>query len=134
MDWFANLNFPLILLAATAYIGVGLLWYSPSVFGALYARHRPPRPPRTRAQNATRWGFTIAAALVSAGGLALVLANAYPRSAWEGLLMAALTGLGIAALLTPSAFLVGTPRTVWAISVGYRILGFAVMGVILQLY
>lgn len=128
----ADLNFPLIVLASAAYMGVGALWYSPVLFGTLYAKHRPPRQ-RTPTQRALRWAITGVAALVSALGLALVLANAYPRSAWEGVLMAALTGMGVAALLTPSAFLVGTPRTVWAISAGYRIVGFAVMGALMMI-
>lgn len=129
-DFFDDLNWLAVIVAALAYFIIGFVWYSNFLFGSQYreATGQPddsPPDPVAIVGNLVAW-FVAAVAL----GL---IAEAIGADTWDdGLVLGLVAGIGFVFTHVLSDILyTKRPNSLLWILGAYNVIGFAVMGVIL---
>ena len=114
-------NYLAVVAAAAAAFVIGMLWYSPLVFGKQWSAANGYTPEKIAAMQARGMGKAYAASLV--GSLLTALGGAK---------VGGLAWLGIAGPIGLSANLFSEkPISAWVIDTGYQLLYLVVMGIIL---
>lgn len=134
----ADVDVVAILVAAVANTVLGMIWYSPGVFGTLWMDLAGIKPKNKKEEEAMK------AAMMPAMGIGFLLSiiMAYVLGQFVGLLelttatqgaqLGFWTWLGFAGAVTLSNHqYTMKPTQLWYINAGYRLIAFMVMGAIL---
>lgn len=132
-DYFADLNWLAVLVAALAYFVLGAIWYSDMMFGKAYraalgiTEQGTPNP-SLLVINFVGWFITAAA-------LGLVGAAAGASSVLDGIVLGFVAGVGFVVVhqVVAGTFDPGR-RALMSVTVPYTVPGFVIMGVILAVW
>lgn len=130
---FSSVSWVGAVLGGVAFFAVGGVWYGP-LFGDRWMTETGMTPERARESNlALLFIGTLVLEIVAGVGLAAVMGT--DVSPGSGLVAGVLVGLLLAApVLLVQALYERKSATLWALNVGYNLVGFAVMGVIIALF
>jgi len=121
-----------IAIAAIAYLLVGLLWYSPKVFGNYWLRLMEKGEHEVRSQR-TVYVFTIVSALVLSSILFIILDLARATSVAEGAVIGLLVSIAIVATTLPIYLYEGHHVMFHVLYSGYQVIAVTLMGMLLML-
>lgn len=130
-----QINYPAVLAAAGATLLIGALWYSPGLFGRLWARahgFQEDQLAELRRTVARIWLVSLLCYLVVALVLAMLVSYLGLSRAVEGLGLGFLLWLGFAATLglTQSVF-AGRGIAAYLIDTGYQLVYLLAMGALI---
>jgi len=127
----AQINVWGTIAAAFATFALGAVWFSPVLFMKSWSESLAKNP-KDMGSPVVAMGLTLVTTIVTAFALALLFQAGDIDTTGRGLLAGAIVGLGIAATSSLSdALFVGQVKRWWVIQVGFRIVGFIVMGAII---
>ncbi len=135
MQLFSPVNVLGVVLSVIASMLLGFLWYRPRAFGTAWARLAGVRPDAMK--SATGRAIAINAFLLLFLALALseVLSWVRPASALEGLQIGLFLGIGFVATTVGTMYLFsGKTLRLFLIDVGYQVIVFGLMGLLLTLF
>jgi hypothetical protein len=132
-DYFADLNWLAVLVAALAYFVLGAIWYSNMMFGKAYraalgiTEQGTPNP-SLLIINFVGW-------FISATALGLVGAAAGASTVIDGIVLGLVAGVGFVVVhqVVGGVFDPGR-RALMGVNVPYTVPGFVIMGVILAVW
>ncbi|NGX58445.1 MAG: hypothetical protein K940chlam3_01352 [Chlamydiae bacterium] len=140
MLWdFANLNYIAIIIAAVARIIIGMVWYSPAVFGNMWLNlaHRDPTDLKNVNMKVV-WGFinSFVVALILAGFIAVTSELSWltggEMSWWYGACVGFWAWLGFAATTMMGGVIWENKHlNLFAIHNGEMVISYSVMGAII---
>jgi Protein of unknown function (DUF1761) len=132
-DYFADLNWLAVLVAALAYFVLGAIWYSNMMFGKAYRAalgitEQGTPSPSLLVINFVGWFITATA-------LALVGAAAGASTVLDGIVLGFVAGVGFVVVhqVVAGVFDPGR-RALMSVTVPYTVPGFVIMGVILAVW
>ncbi len=131
-----ELNLWAVLVAAIAYVAVGVFWYSRALFAESWMKLVGFTEEDTQREY-TPWMMVAntVVALVGAFVLALIVDWMNATNILQGLFVGALVGVGVsAATRLPEYMYEGRPFRLFLINSGHDIVGFLLMGAILGLW
>jgi hypothetical protein len=121
-----------VLIAAAVGFLIGGAWYSPYVFGKLWARLSPLTDEEMRARSRPAFITAFVALLVSAYALALLLKAVGAAAPAQGALIGFLVWFGFVGPVTLSDAMFGAkPVKLWVLDTSYRLVSTVAMGVLL---
>ena len=131
-----GVNYWAILVAGAAYFVLGVLWYSPVVFGKAWTQAvGKSKEQLQKGSSALKMIWAFVGSLVIAYGLARILS-------WTG--SYSLTDAVVVSLLAAICFLVTVigisdsmevrPMKLYLINIFYNIIGFCIMGIIIGVW
>jgi len=130
----ANINLWAVLVAALVYMVIGMVWYSPLLFGNkwLVLMNKTPKDIKKMRKSATRaYLLSVVVALVMSYLLAQLLALTVP-SYVHGLLLAVMIWIGFVATMQLNSVLYEQkPFGLYLINSGYVLVSLLVMSLIL---
>lgn len=130
-----DINFVAVLVAAAINMGVGALWYSPALFGKVWAKLIGKKM-EEMGENAGP-SYTIAAlgALLQSYILAHFVQYAAADTATEGMVTGFWLWLGFVAVVTAvNAVFEGRPWKLWKINAGYFLVVLLINGALLAIW
>jgi hypothetical protein len=131
---FEQVNLLAVLLGAIISMVLGFLWYSPFLFGNLWLRLIGKRAEEINGAGIA-YALSFLAALISAFVLALVVQAFGARTLLEGVLVGAMTWIGIGATATfVYSVFEGPPKGVWLLHGAYQLVVFVVQGAIFAVW
>ena len=132
-DYFADLNWLAVLVAALAYFVLGAIWYSNMMFGKAYRAalgitEQGTPSPSLLVINFVGW-------LITATALGLVGAAAGASTVLDGIVLGFVAGVGFVVVhqVVAGVFDPGR-RALMSVTVSYTVPGFVIMGVILAVW
>ena len=132
-DYFADLNWLAVLVAALAYFVLGAIWYSNMMFGKAYRAalgitEQGTPSPSLLVINFVGW-------LITATALGLVGAAAGASTVLDGIVLGFVAGVGFVVVhqVVAGVFDPGR-RALMSVTVCYTVPGFVIMGVILAVW
>ena len=127
-----ELHWPQLLAAALLRQVLGLVWYSPRLFGPAWARLNHCTEAQMRARLVRVLPLELAASFVIAFVLETVLNLAGAIDWVMGLVVGLLMWLGFQAAATPNQVLYARrPVAVWLIDTGFSLLSFVAMSLLI---
>ena len=124
-----------ILASAVAVFLIGMLWYSPALFGKAWMKahgHTEEKLRRMQAQAGRAYTVTFVCYLVMAFAMSILLDRIGVVSALTGVKVGALVGLGFAATLGLTANVFSEkPLAAYFVDAAYQAVVLTVMGAIL---
>lgn len=133
-----EVNLAAVLVAAVAHLILGMLWWSPLLFGKQWMdlmgfKKKDMEAKKREVRKAHLVSFI--SALVAAYVLALIIGVLVITDPVEGAVVGAIMWLGFTATVTKTGMMYsGKKHSLWAIDTGYWALIFAVMGAILAVW
>lgn len=128
-----NLNYLAILASAVVAMVIGVLWYSPMLFGATWARLLGMRPEAMQ-HDTMNYVWSFVADLVSAGALAHILKWANIIELKDALCVAFVVWLVVAAAFYCNAAWSRRPLEVAHIDAGYKLVALLAISAVLTLW
>lgn len=127
----------MILLAAVANMVLGMLWYSPAMFGKQWMRLVGMKKQQAKHQDiGFVYSLTFGAALLMAFVLAVFIENITGATAYTGAIVGFWAALGFVATTSLPEFLFhphSKPKELYFINTGYHFVSLIIMGVILAI-
>lgn len=123
-----------IFLAAVLNMGLGMVWYSPKVFGQKWMKLIGLTKSKMPKEMGFIYSMAFFASLVTAFALELFIANIPGSNAWTGLMVGFWAGIGFAAASSLSDYLfAGDPKKneLYLINAGFHTIAFMLMGFLL---
>lgn len=126
-----------ILLAAIAHMILGMIWYSPAVFGKTWMKlvnMKPSDIARMKKTGSTTKAYlsSFLAALITAYVIAIFLKMSAASTTAEGAVLGLLAWLGFVATTSLGDYLYANrPRQLYWLNNGYHLVSFILMGMIL---
>lgn len=128
-----NMNYLPVVASAIASMVLGMLWYSPMLFGATWARLLGMRPETMKHDAMTYvWGFLLS--LVTAGAFAHILRWANVVELKDALLVAFFVWLIVAATIYCESLWAKKPLEVAHIDASYKFVALMAIAAILVLW
>jgi Protein of unknown function (DUF1761) len=133
---FDGINFLAVVFAALIYFVLGALWYSPLLFDKQFMAMRGATREQLMSEPPIKYLFSLITDILSAVTLALILNLAQAATVVDGLVIGLIVsiGLAISSSLKFSIFSIGPRYGLWVIYIGYQLVGFSAMAVILTLW
>ncbi|HTY60494.1 MAG TPA: DUF1761 domain-containing protein [Bacteroidota bacterium] len=131
-----KLNYLAILVSALVWRILGMLWYSPVLFGGTWMQITGVNDQQFAAMNPLLiYAMPIVAALITFWVLAHAVAYAKAGSAGMGALVGFWNWLGfVGAIMFVALGFQGKPVTLWCIDAGYDLVGLVIGGAILAVW
>lgn len=128
---FLDVNLLAISAAAVANIILGIIWYSPALFGNAWMNLAGKRKDALH-RSTIEYAGSFLAALAAACVLALLVEATQSNSIESGAFLGLIVGLGFTATSTAVNFMFERrPMRLYMITVGYHIVAYTFMGAIL---
>lgn len=125
---------PVVVSAVVVFL-IGMLWYSPVLFGKAWMKahgHTPEKLQQMQAQAGRSYAVSFVCYLVMAVAMSILLHRVGVVSVLTGIKLGALVGLGFAATLGLTANMFSDkPLSAYLIDAGYQIVYLVAMGAIL---
>jgi hypothetical protein len=131
------INFAASTVAALAYWGIGMLWYSPLMFGAQYQKLSgiSAKKADMKKSMARMVVVSLAASFIAAVVLGLLMDMTVSTTMIEALMLAIWVWLGfVATILVNGVLYEQKPWSLYIIHTGYQLMGFLAMGAVLALW
>lgn len=133
----ASLNIWAILVAAVVVQGIGMIWYSPALFGKQWSKlmgfkdMSPEQSKKMKEYAKPGYLGTFLASVILAAVLSVMIQLTSSNSVREGILIAAIAWLGFVATITfINAVYANKPLAVYMIDAGYQFVSFLVIAAI----
>lgn len=134
----SNLNFLAIIVAGLASMPLGMLWYSPMMFGKQWMKARGMENMTTaQMQKGVEklYALSTVAAILSSFVLAVFISVIRPTTVIGGVQIAVMIWLGFVMTVQFTNWLFsGKPKQLFLIDTGYQFVTYLVMGIILSLW
>ena len=133
---FGAINYVAAAVSAVVLMALGFVWYAPFLFGKAWMAALGKTEEEMRATGPSP---ALIAALADAILTSLVLAIVFQAAAISGVGGGIIAALGLAvafsgmAIISNGAF-EGRPRTLVLINLGYRLVGYPIVGIILSIW
>ena len=124
----------MVFLTAVLNMGLGMIWYSPDVFGKKWMKLTGLSKSKMPKDMGYIYALTFFASLVASFTLELFIANIPGSNAWTGLLIGFWAGIGFLAATNLSDYLFsGDSRKneLYLINTGFHIISLTVSGFLL---
>lgn len=125
---------PVVVSAVVVFL-IGMLWYSPALFGKAWMKahgHTPEKLQQMQAQAGRAYAVSFVCYLVMAVAMSILLYRVGVVSVLTGIKVGAILGLGFAATLGLTANMFSDkPLSAYLIDAGYQIVYLVAMGAIL---
>lgn len=128
---FSEINYLAVLIATAATMVIGFLWYSPILFGNAWMKQLGKKMEELSGGGPLTYILTALSALVGAFLLALLMTLTDETSIEAGLTIGLLIGLSIAAKIGMNYLFEGRKLGLYWITVGYHLVSYIVMGLII---
>lgn len=130
-----TVNYYAIIVAALASMIIGMLWYSPGMFGRQWMKLVKITPKKMKQQaNAKSYIIAILAALLTATILSL-LAPMFPRTPWGGVVLGFIAWAGFVATTSINQVIwEGKPPLLFFINNANQLLSLVIMGIIVSVW
>ena len=134
---FSSINLVAIIVAVIANMAVGMIWFSPRVFGIVWMDLAGLTPEKIQKGGgpANAMLLALVMAIVTAVTLSILFVLMDIRTVQDGITVSLLLGIG---LLATSQITHGTfenrPLKLTAITLSHEIVGYIVMGIVLALW
>ncbi|HEU4965785.1 MAG TPA: DUF1761 domain-containing protein [Bacilli bacterium] len=125
-----ELNVWAVLVAGLAYYAIGGLWYSPVLFGNVWVKLRGINKFEMKSSAGPMIG-ALFVNLASAFVLALLLQLTEAVTLADGLTTALVAGVSVALAIGLNHLFEGAKFQMFVLTVGYHLIAYAVMGLIL---
>lgn len=123
-----------VVLASLVYMGIGMLWYSPSVFGKRWMKLTGMKAGDKPKDMGLTYSLMFFATLIASFTLEIFIANVPGANAATGIMAGFWAGIGFVAttslpdyLFSPNA----KHKELYFINTSYHVIAFMVMGLIL---
>jgi surface polysaccharide O-acyltransferase-like enzyme len=128
---FLDVNLLAIFAAAVANIILGIIWYSPALFGNAWTNLAGKRKEELH-RGTIEYAGSFLAAFAAAYVLAMLVEATQSNSIESGAFLGLIAGLGLIATSTAVNFMFEKrPMGLYLITVGYHIVAYTFMGAIL---
>jgi len=131
-----SINYGAVVVAAIASMVIGMLWYSPILFGSAWTRLLGRSEEEIKKSNPKKaMAGSLVMTLISAYVLAHFVGYMEVSTLTEGLQLGIWLWLGFIATLSYNLVLFeGKPRKLYFINIGYQLVSIVVMSVILAMW
>lgn len=127
----SEINYLAVLIATAVTMVIGFLWYSPILFGNAWMKQLGKKMEEMSGGGPLTYILTALTALVGAFLLALLMTLTDERSMASGLTIGLIIGLSIAAKIGMNYLFEGRKLGLYLITVGYHLVSYIVMGLII---
>ena len=135
---FGELNYLAIVVGVVINMALGALWYSPVLLGKPWMAAAGITAEDIEAQKGQQYrGYAVAVvvSIVLVFVLALLTRNLGIDEPLDGLVLGLVAGIGlVAASQAPNYSFEGRPLSLFLINLGYSVVGFAIIGVLLAVW
>ncbi len=129
-----EINLFAVLVGAIVSIGIGMLWYSPILFGNVWLRLIGKSADEIEGAGPAM-GLAALAAVISSLVLAMMVQAVGAATLLEGLVVGIVVWVGIGATATLVVTVYeGPPLSVWLLNAGYQLIVYAVQGAIFAMW
>lgn len=133
-----SVNWAAVVVSGIVYFLLGWLWYSQVLFGKAWMAASGidmTKAPADKGNMLRSYGLSLLAGIVMAAALALVLRAAHAEGIGAGIAWALVAGIGFVAMAIGmmSLFPQKSPKLL-AINVGYPVVGYVVMSIVLTVW
>ncbi len=121
----------MIFLMAIINMGLGMIWYSPSVFGKKWMKLIGMTAGKKPKDTGFIYSLTFFASLVTAFTLELFISNIPGSNAWTGLMVGFWAGIGFGAATSISDYLFSgdsKKNELYLINAGFHLVSLMLMG------
>jgi len=128
---YVEIDFVLVCIMAVFNMGLGMIWYSPAIFGKRWSKLSGARKPK---DTAYVYSFSVFASLVTAFTLELFISNMPGSNAWTGLMVGFWAGIGFSASTRIHNYLFTgdfEKNELFLINSGYHLVSLMIMGLVL---
>ena len=131
-----QINYPAVGVAALATILIGVLWYSPMLFGGLWAKAHGYSKEQLRETAGRAFMVSLFCYLVIAFVLAMLVSYTGVSTVRQGAFLGFLVWIGFLATLGLTAHMHshGKPLSIYLIDAGYQLVYAVAMGVVLAVW
>ena len=129
----SSINLWAVLVTVVISMVIGALWYSPVLFGNVWMKLVGLKPGETRTAAGPMIG-TVIMTLIASYLLAVFIKLAGATTATEGLVVALLLSIVIAAKIAVNYFFEGRGFKLYLLTIGFHVIPYLIGGVLLAVW
>jgi len=136
-DVIGELNWLAVIVATLAYFLLGAVWYARAVFGKAWQRSSGISVPEGQGPGAAFYIIPLITCLLMTVATAMIAASTGSSTAGDAIVLGLVVGVGYAASLSLLGAAFGNypePRTYFAITAGYHLVGLVGVALIVTLW
>jgi hypothetical protein len=128
---FASINYLSVLIASVIVIGLGILWYSPILFGNIWVKLQSLKKEEVKGLSSLSFINVLLSALVGTLVIALLLTIRDETTVVHALIISILVGIFTSAKIGMNHIFESRPLGYYFITIGYHLFSCIITGLIL---